>query len=89
MGVVESEKSMTKTILWFQDAACCEVADAGGKGASLASMTQQDLPVPGGFSVAADVLEKCVDIEKLRGFAQARDHEGALKLVEELSLIHI
>lgn len=73
--------------MWFQDEACCDVAAAGGKGASLASMTQQDLPVPGGFSVAADVLENCVDVEKLRAFAQAQDHEAAVKLVEDTAVV--
>lgn len=78
---------MSKEVLWFQDPRCCEVADAGGKGASLASMTQQSLPVPGGFAVPADVLESCVDVEKLRGFARAQDHEGAVKLVEETAQV--
>ncbi|MEM9344154.1 MAG: PEP/pyruvate-binding domain-containing protein [Pseudomonadota bacterium] len=78
---------MGKAVLWFNDAACCEVAAAGGKGASLASMTQQDLPVPGGFAVPADVLEDCVDVEKLRGFARAQDHEAAVKLVEETAQV--
>ncbi|MEM6729452.1 MAG: PEP/pyruvate-binding domain-containing protein [Pseudomonadota bacterium] len=74
---------MHSNVLWFEDAGCLEVADAGGKGASLASMTQQNLPVPGGFAVPADVLEKCVDVEKLRAFARAQDHEAAVKLVED------
>ncbi|MEM9710471.1 MAG: PEP/pyruvate-binding domain-containing protein [Pseudomonadota bacterium] len=74
---------MGKHVLWFEDPRCCEVADAGGKGASLASMTQQDLPVPGGFTVPADVLETCVDVELLRKYAGAQDHVAAVKLVEE------
>lgn len=76
-----------KLLLWFQDPACCEVADAGGKGASLASMTQQNLPVPGGFAITADLLEKCVDVEKLRGFARAQDHQSAVRLVEETAVV--
>ncbi len=78
---------MSKFVLWFQDPACCEVADAGGKGASLASMTQQNLPVPGGFAVPADVLENCVDAEALRAFARAQDHEAAVKLVEDTATV--
>ena len=78
---------MTETVLWFKDAACCDVAAAGGKGASLASMTQQNLPVPNGFAVPADVLEKCVDAEKLRAFAKAKDHAAAVKLVEETATV--
>lgn len=78
---------MPKTILWFQDIACCNVADAGGKGASLASMTQQNLPVPGGFAVAADVLEKCVDADTLRTLARAKDHAAAVKLIEDTAVV--
>ncbi|MEM6477453.1 MAG: PEP/pyruvate-binding domain-containing protein [Pseudomonadota bacterium] len=78
---------MSENVLWFQDAQCREVADAGGKGASLASMTQQGLPVPGGFAVPADVLEKSVDVEKLRGFARAQDHAAAVRLVEETAIV--
>ncbi len=78
---------MTEVVLWFQDPGCLEVADAGGKGASLASMTQQDLPVPGGFTVPADVLGKSVDVEKLRDFARARDHAAAVKLVEDTAVV--
>ena len=78
---------MSDYVLWFQDSGCLSVADAGGKGASLASMTQQDLPVPGGFAVPADVLEKCVDVDKLRALANAQDHEAAVKLVEETAIV--
>lgn len=78
---------MSDYVLWFKDLRCCEVADAGGKGASLASMTQQDLPVPGGFAVPADVLEKCVDVDALRGFAKAQDHAAAVKLVEDTAVV--
>lgn len=74
-------------VLWFQDEGCLEVAAAGGKGASLASMTKQGLPVPGGFAVPADVLAQSVDEEKLRGLARARDHAAAMKLVEETSVV--
>ena len=78
---------MDKCVIWFQEAACCEVVDAGGKGASLASMTQQNLPVPGGFAVVASVLEQCVDSEKLLEFARARDHAAAVKLIEDTAVV--
>ncbi|WP_299147566.1 PEP/pyruvate-binding domain-containing protein [uncultured Tateyamaria sp.] len=78
---------MSEHVIWFSEPACCEVANAGGKGASLASMTQQGLPVPGGFAVPADVLATCVDAEKLRAFARARDHYAAIKLVEETAIV--
>ena len=78
---------MDKFVLWFQDPECRDVATTGGKAASLASMTQQDLPVPGGFSVPADVLEHCVDVDKLREFARAKDHASAIKLVEDTATV--
>ena len=71
------------THLWFEDPRCADVATAGGKGASLASMIQSGMPVPNGFAIPADMLERCVDVDKLRGFARDKDHEAAIKLVEE------
>jgi len=78
---------MDKFILWFEDPACREVSETGGKAASLATMTQQDLPVPGGFSIPADVLEHCVDVDALRALAQAQDHAAAVKLVEDTATV--
>ena len=78
---------MQKTVLWFQDPECRDVATTGGKAASLASMTQLDLPVPGGFSIPADVLENCLDVDALRKLAHAKDHEGATKLVEDTAVV--
>ena len=78
---------MSSAVLWFEDVQCCDVALAGGKGASLASMTQQELPVPGGFAVPAHVLENCVDQDKLRAFARAQDHASAVKLVEDTAVV--
>ncbi len=78
---------MSEYVIWFEDPACCSVADAGGKGASLASMTQQNLPVPNGFAVPADVLAKCVDVDKLRDHARNRDHIAAVKLVEQTAIV--
>jgi pyruvate, water dikinase len=43
-------------VLAFDDAACLEVAAAGGKGASLARMAALGLPVPPGFVVPAGAL---------------------------------
>jgi pyruvate,water dikinase len=44
-------------LLHFDEAACSDVAVAGGKGASLARMTALGMPVPPGFVVPADALE--------------------------------
>ncbi len=62
----------TRSLLWFTDGACADVRVAGGKGASLAAMTAAGLPVPPGFVVVADVLERVVDADRLRELA----HEG-------------
>ncbi|HVY61092.1 MAG TPA: PEP/pyruvate-binding domain-containing protein, partial [Planctomycetota bacterium] len=68
-------------VIWFTDSLCADVRHAGGKGASLAAMTAAGLPVPEGFAVAAGVLERCVDAERLRALALASDHAGARELV--------
>ena len=78
---------MSKYVIWFKDPACCAVADAGGKGASLASMTQQGLPVPNGFAVPADVLAECVDATRLLELARAKDHEAAMRLIEQTAAV--
>src|SRR5438067_3286413 len=69
------------SILWFSEEACKEVRLAGGKGASLANMTAEGLPVPPGFVVPAYVLEQSVDAEQLRALALAQDYEGAQAVV--------
>src|SRR2546425_5927484 len=74
--------SMDNTsILWFSDEACKDIRLSGGKGASLANMTAQGLPVPPGFVVPAYVLEQSVDVERLGKLAQTQNAEGAQALV--------
>jgi pyruvate, water dikinase len=68
-------------MLQFADPQCREVARAGGKGASLARMTELGLPVPEGFVVPADVLETVVDAEALR--AALPDHGKAQAIVAQ------
>ena len=68
-------------VVWFDDGRCLEVACAGGKGASLARMAAQGLPVPPGFVVPSTALVECVDAARLRELARAADHEGAQALV--------
>jgi pyruvate,water dikinase len=72
---------MSGTVLWFTDEACQDVRVAGGKGASLAAMTEAGLPVPPGFAIAASVLERSVDAGRLRELALARAAEDAQTLV--------
>src|SRR5438270_12306280 len=69
------------TILWFTEETCRDVRLAGGKGASLANMIAEGLPVPPGFVIAAHVLEQCVDTERLRELVQAQAYKEAQELV--------
>lgn len=73
-------------IFWFLDEPCGDVHVAGGKGASLAAMTVAGLRVPPGFVVAAHVLERIVDVTRLRALAEAQDVQGAQALVGEARL---
>jgi pyruvate, water dikinase len=66
-------------MLQFADPECRQVARAGGKGASLARMTELGLPVPEGFVIPADVLATVVDVDALR--AALPDHEKAQAIV--------
>jgi pyruvate,water dikinase len=68
-------------VVWFADERCVDIACAGGKGASLARMTAEGLPVPGGFVVPAWALEEAVDGERLTALARAGDYAGAQALV--------
>jgi pyruvate, water dikinase len=78
--------SNNNSILWFSDEACREVRLTGGKGASLASMTGQGLPVPPGFVVLASALEQSVDAARLRALTLAQDFKGAQALVHQAEL---
>jgi pyruvate,water dikinase len=65
----------TEAVVWFSEEACEDVAIAGGKGASLARMTAEGLPVPPGFVIPSYVLERSVDTERLSELTLARNHE--------------
>lgn len=68
-------------VLDFADERCREVELSGGKGASLASMTQNGLPVPPGFVVTSQAFADAVDDEKLLGCLKAQDLDGARTVV--------
>jgi pyruvate, water dikinase len=68
-------------LFWFEDEACRDVACAGGKGASLAAMTAEGLPVPPGFVIAARTLERSIDAGRVRALVHGGDHEAAAALV--------
>lgn len=69
--------SETPLVLDFGDERCCDVALSGGKGASLASMTQNGLPVPPGFVITSTAFAAAVDAERLLDCLKAQDLEGA------------
>ncbi len=68
-------------VLTFDDVRCQEVSRTGGKGASLAVMTAEGLPVPAGFVVTADAFRAVVDEDKLRELSRKKDMAGARALV--------
>jgi pyruvate,water dikinase len=68
-------------VLWFTDEACQDVGLTGGKGASLARMTAEGLPVPPGFVIPSYVLEESLDTERMLELAAAQSAEGLQELV--------
>ena len=68
-------------VLPFADPRCRQVALAGGKGASLATMTAEDLPVPPGFVIASTAFAAVVDTDALRELMRGRDVEAARAMV--------
>src|SRR5215207_9192486 len=68
-------------VLPFRDPRCQQVALAGGKGASLATMTAEELPVPPGFVVTSAAFEAAVDTDALRERMRGKDVEAARAMV--------
>jgi pyruvate, water dikinase len=68
-------------VLPFRDPRCRQVALAGGKGASLATMTAENLPVPPGFVIASTAFEAAVDTDALRRLMRAGDVDAARAMV--------
>ena len=68
-------------VLPFRDPQCQQVALTGGKGASLATMTTEGLPVPPGFVVTSAAFEAAVDTAALRGLMRGKDVEAARAMV--------
>jgi pyruvate,water dikinase len=75
-------------VLPFAEPACAEVAQAGGKGSSLARMAALGLPVPPGFVIPADALANALPDggAELRRLAEAQDAQGAQKLIHSVEL---
>ena len=68
-------------VLPFGDPQCQQVALAGGKGASLATMTAEGLPVPPGFVVTSAAFEAAVDPGALRERMRGKDVAAARAMV--------
>ncbi|WP_376794889.1 PEP/pyruvate-binding domain-containing protein [Thermogemmatispora sp.] len=79
----QGRATQQQAILWFDEAACSDVHQAGGKGASLAAMTARGLPVPPGFVIPAFVLEQAVDRERLLALVLEQRHAEAQALVRQ------
>ena len=68
-------------VLPFTDERCRDVDLTGGKGASLASMTANGLPVPPGFVITSAAFTDAVDGEALLAHLKNRDLEAARAVV--------
>lgn len=68
-------------VVWFDDQACLSNQLAGGKGASLAAMTNAGLPVPPGFVVPASALKDALEAwgrtEEVRELLRSIDSDSA------------
>jgi pyruvate, water dikinase len=77
-SVGQEQKS---AVIWFTDEACQDVGLTGGKGASLARMTAEGLPVPPGFVIPSYVLEESLDTERMMQLAATQSAEDLQELV--------
>jgi pyruvate, water dikinase len=71
----------TPLVLPFGDERCRDVDLAGGKGASLASMTANGLPVPPGFVITSAAFVDAVDGDALLTHVKAGDLDAARAVV--------
>lgn len=71
----------TPLVLPFPDPRCRDVALSGGKGASLAVMTCEGLPVPPGFVITSAAFAAAVDQDALRARMRAQDMAAARAIV--------
>jgi len=70
-----------RAVIWFTDEACQDVGLTGGKGASLARMSAEGLPVPPGFVIPSYVLQESLDTERMLELAATQSAEGLQELV--------
>jgi pyruvate, water dikinase len=69
-------------VLPFADPRCRDVSLSGGKGASLAVMTGEHLPVPPGFVVTSAAFAQAVDENALRERTRLKDMSAARAIVQ-------
>jgi pyruvate,water dikinase len=75
------ENAHRNAVVWFTEEACREVEVAGGKGASLARMTTEGLPVPPGFVIPSYVLQNSIDAERMLELAASHSTRELQELV--------
>jgi pyruvate, water dikinase len=75
------ENAHGNAVVWFTEEACREVEVAGGKGASLARMTTEGLPVPPGFVIPSYVLQNSIDAERMLELAASHSTRDLQELV--------
>jgi pyruvate, water dikinase len=75
------DNGQRSAVVWFTEEACREVEVAGGKGASLARMTAEGLPVPSGFVISSYVLQNSIDAEQMVELASSRSTRELQELV--------
>jgi pyruvate,water dikinase len=68
-------------VVWFTEEACQDVKVSGGKGASLARMTAEGLPVPPGFVIPSYVLQDSIDTKRMLELAASRSAGELQELV--------
>jgi pyruvate,water dikinase len=81
MTAEKTSVGQKSAVIWFTDEACQDVGLTGGKGASLARMSAEGLPVPPGFVVPSYVLEESLDTERMLELAATQSAEGLQEVV--------
>ncbi len=76
-----TENTLDNGVVWFTEEACRDVEIAGGKGASLARMTADGLPVPPGFVVPSYVLRDSIDTERMLELVASRSTTELQELI--------
>ena len=76
-----AESTEGNAVVWFTEEECKDVEVAGGKGASLARMTADGLPVPPGFVVPSYVLVDAIDTDRMLELAASQSADELQELI--------